>query len=101
MAMSSSKEGFGVVSNFSPAKIELAPAIKHSACSTVLISVRPADNLTTVLGMMMRVVAIILTISQTDTRGWSASGVPLTGTKALIGTDSGCLGMLDSVFSIE
>ncbi len=36
---------------------------------TPLISVLPADKRTTVLGIMIRVVAIILTISQTDTRG--------------------------------
>ena len=35
------------------------------------------------------VVAIILTISQNGMRGWFSSGVPFTGTSALIGTDSG------------
>src|ERR1700748_1945904 len=53
IAISSSNDGFGVVNNFSPAKIELAPAIKQKACSTTLISVRPAERRTTVLGIIM------------------------------------------------
>ena len=69
IAMSVSKEGFGVVRSLSPANKELAPAIKHKACSTVLISVLPADKRTTVFGMMILVVAIIRTMSQTETRG--------------------------------
>src|SRR6202012_4876966 len=96
-----SNDGFGVVKSFSPANNELAPAIKQSACSTVVISVRPADKRTTVLGIIIRVVAIMRTISHTETLGWSANGVPLIGTKALIGTDSGCFGKFESVFSIE
>src|SRR5690242_3284781 len=101
MAISSSNDGLGVVNSFSPANIELAPAIKQKACSTVLISVRPADKRTTVLGITMRVVAIMRTISHIETRGCSANGVPLTGTRALIGTDSGCCGKLDNVLIIE
>src|SRR3569833_4175559 len=101
MAISSSNDGFGVVNNFSPAKIEFAPAIKQYACATVLISVRPAERRTTVLGITIRAVAIIRTISQIDTRGWSASGGPCTGTNALTGTESGCFGRYDNVFSID
>ncbi len=48
IARSSSQSGLGVVSSFSPAKIELAPAMKQRACSARLISVLPALSLTMV-----------------------------------------------------
>ena len=41
----------------------------YSRTGTVLISVRPADKRTTVFGIMIRVVAIIRTISHTETLG--------------------------------
>src|SRR6476619_3095546 len=75
IAWSSSKAGLGVVSNLSPEKIELAPAIKHKACSATLISARPALNLTIAANIIILAVAIILTISQISTFGLSWRGV--------------------------
>src|SRR4030095_1035727 len=97
ISMSSLIEGLGVVNNLSPANIELAPAIKHNACSGKLISKRPADKRNTVRGIIIRVVAIILTISHIETLCAFSSGVPFTATSALIGTDSGCCGRLHNV----
>src|SRR5690606_29960126 len=45
-ASSFATSGLPVVSSFSPWKIELAPAAKHSACSSSLIVSRPADSRT-------------------------------------------------------
>ena len=69
MFLSSSKSGLAVVSSFSPVKIELAPAIKHNACSATDIRTRPADKRTRALGIVMRAVAIMRSISQIDTSG--------------------------------
>ncbi len=71
------KPGWELLSNLSPEKIEFAPAIKHSACSAILISARPALNLTIAAGIIILAVAIILIISQISTLGLSWSGVPL------------------------
>ena len=61
--MSSSKAGLGVVSNLSPEKMELAPAIKHSACSAILISARPALNRTMAAGIIILAVAFVIAIA--------------------------------------
>ena len=53
---------------------------------------RPADSLTTVLGIRMRAVATHLAMSRPVGASWSWNGVPLTATSALIGTDSGWAG---------
>ena len=90
ICISSLMSGLGVVSNLSPAKIELAPAKKHKACPSWLIWVRPADRRTCDSGITIRAVATIRTISKISTGLQSSKGVPSTGTKALIGTDSGC-----------
>ena len=65
----SSNDGFGVVSNFSPANIEFAPAMKHNACSDTDISVLPALSRTIAFGISILAVAIILIISQISTFG--------------------------------
>ena len=96
-SLSASTSGFGVVSSLSPAKMLFAPARKHRACSSVFIRTLPADRRTMAFGMMIRAVAIIRTISQTETRGCSARGVPSTGTRAFTGTDSGCSGRQERV----
>src|SRR5579862_1628760 len=44
--LSASCSGFGVVSNFSPRKTELAPARKQRACASALSASRPALNRT-------------------------------------------------------
>ncbi|RWV85462.1 hypothetical protein BHE74_00002257 [Ensete ventricosum] len=64
---SASKSLFGVVNNFSPVNMELAPAKKHSACSGIENRTLPADSLTIALGITMRAVAIIRIISQIST----------------------------------
>ena len=100
MCMSSSKEGLAVVRSFSPAKMELAPAMKHRAWSERDMSFLPALSLTTLLGMMILAVAIIRSISSMLTFWLFSRGVPFTGTNALIGTESGCLGSVERVWSI-
>src|SRR6185312_2965184 len=97
IALSSSKSGLGVVNNFSPEKIEFAPAIKHNACSATVISLRPALNLTIAFGIIILAVAIILIISQISTFAFPSNGVPSTLTNALIGTLPGCAGNVDNV----
>ena len=69
IAMSSPKDGLGVVSNFSPAKMEFAPAIKQNACSEILISALPALRRTIVAGIRILAVAIMRTISQMSALG--------------------------------
>ena len=86
MAVSRSVEGFGVVSNLSPANMELAPARKQRACSDSGISRRPAESRTMAVGMMIRAVAIIRSMDQTLTLGEPSSGVPSIATSALTGT---------------
>ncbi|MNN04805.1 hypothetical protein D3C81_1175410 [compost metagenome] len=90
MSMSSLTSGLGVVRSLSPEKIEFAPAKKHKACPSVLMLVRPAERRTCVVGNKIRAVATMRTISHIETVSMTSIGVPLTGTSALIGTDSGC-----------
>ena len=92
--MSRSRPGLGVVSSCSARrKIELAPARKHSAWVSSLMSSRPAESRTIDFGIVMRATAMV------RTKCWSRSrpalpdnGVPSTCTSMLIGTDSGCCG---------
>ena len=69
--------------------MEFAPAKKHIACPSLVISVLPADSLTWVLGMTILVVATMRIMSQIEIGSISSIGVPSTATNALIGTDSG------------
>lgn len=62
-----SKSLFGVVNSFSPVKMELAPAMKQSACSDMENRTLPADSLTIASGITMRAVAIIRIISHIST----------------------------------
>src|SRR5262249_7983566 len=55
--------GFGVVRGFSPQKIELAPARKQSACSSLLFTSQPAESRTTEAGIRIRATAIVRTNS--------------------------------------
>ena len=48
------------------------------------------------LGMRMRAVAMVRAIWKTSGGTKSPSGVPSTGTSALMGTDSGCCGSEES-----
>ena len=84
--------GFFVVSSLSPRKIELAPARKHSACSSSLICSRPADSRTIEAGITMRATAMVRTNSMPSSGAWPSSGVPSTCTSMLIGTLSGWAG---------
>lgn len=62
-------------------------------CSASLKLSLPADSRTIVFGITTLAVAIILPMSQMSGASAlpsSAKGVPSTGTRALIGTDSGC-----------
>ena len=61
--------------------------------------VTDAERRTIAPGIMMRAVAIMRTISIDSTGARPCSGVPSTGTSALIGTDSGCSLWLASVRS--
>ena len=101
IAMSSSRSGFGVVSSFSPKKIELAPARKHSSCASLLSAVRPAESRTRACGITIRAAAHIRTSSNGSSGGRSASGVPATGASALIGTLSGGGSRFASVASMR
>mmetsp|Transcript_18011 Transcript_18011/g.32233 ORF Transcript_18011/g.32233 Transcript_18011/m.32233 type:complete len:234 (-) Transcript_18011:668-1369(-) len=96
MRLSASSSGFGVVSSFSPAKIELAPDMNIMACSDSLKRARPAESLTFDCGMTIRVVAIMRHMSQASTGSSFSRGVPSTATSALIGTDSGGSSMFAS-----
>src|SRR5689334_9107606 len=58
-AASAPPPAFGVVSSFSPVKIELAPARKHSACVLSDMLSRPADRRTMDLGIVMRATATV------------------------------------------
>jgi hypothetical protein len=69
----------------SPAKIELAPAKAHGLTFTAHIhSSCGQTNLSFII-----ILATILIISHISTGFASSIGVPSTGTKAFIGTDSG------------
>ncbi|KAI6762029.1 hypothetical protein HG531_002582 [Fusarium graminearum] len=59
MAASSSQPLHSVVSIFSPVKMALAPAMKHSACFSSDMVLRPAAMRMMVDGMMMRAVAMV------------------------------------------
>ena len=61
-----SLSGLSAVSSVSPTKIELAPAKKHSACVSSLISVRPAESRTNDFGIMMRASAMVRTNSMSS-----------------------------------
>ena len=98
-ASSAATSGFPVVSSFSPWKIEFAPATKHSACSSSLISARPALRRTIDAGIMIRATAIVRTNSNGSSSAVPASGVPSTCTRRLIGTESGCAGRFASACS--
>ena len=74
--------------------------MKHKACPSSLISVLPAERRTTALGITIRVVATIRTISQIDMVSCSSNGVPSTATSALMGTDLGCGFILAKVTNI-
>ncbi len=63
--------------------------MKHSACTASPICWRPADSRTRAVGIVMRATAIMRTKSNGSTGSESASGVPGTRTRLLIGTDSG------------
>ena len=66
-------------------------------CSSGEKDMRPAESLTIDLGMMMRAVAMVRAIwKQSGVSPPSIMGVPSMGTRALIGTDSGCSGMVES-----
>jgi len=65
--------------------MELAPARKHSACISSLISLRPADRRTWQRGMRMRATAMVRTNSKGSKDAALASGVPATRTKLIDG----------------
>ena len=67
IAWSASKSLFAVVRSFSPAKMELAPARKQSACSGMENRTRPAESLTIAFGITIRAVVIMRIISQIST----------------------------------
>ena len=87
---SSSRSGFGVVSSFSPTKMEFAPARKHSAAASRVRERRPALSRTIEAGISRRAVAIVRTSVSGSTGSASPSGVPATRTSMLMGTLSGC-----------
>ena len=62
----------------------------HRICASRDKEARPAESRTRAFGMTIRAVAIIRTRSSASTLPLLASGVPATGTSALIGTLSGC-----------
>src|SRR5688572_18525331 len=82
-------------------KTELAPAMKHRAWSEKDIFARPAERRTVDLGMRIRAIPIMRTVSQMGTSGLSWSGVPGTLERTLTGTDSGCGFMVARVWSRE
>ena len=88
--------GVGLLGTLSPVNMELAPARNITACSMGEKERRPAERRTIERGMMMRAVAIARAISKTSGVSPipSTIGVPSIGTSALIGTDSGCSGMV-------
>mmetsp|Transcript_12513 Transcript_12513/g.57933 ORF Transcript_12513/g.57933 Transcript_12513/m.57933 type:complete len:203 (+) Transcript_12513:2153-2761(+) len=85
---------FAVVSSLSPVNTELAPARNARAWSAGDMVMRPALSRTTVRGITIRATAMARTISNPVGGSRFSSGVPLTGTSALIGTLSGCSGKL-------
>lgn len=92
---SRSSPALSVVSSRSPVKIELAPAMKHSAWVLSLMLSRPADKRTMVVGMTIRATATVRTNSMSSILAdgtsftMSPSTVPAIGTSALSGTLSG------------
>ncbi|MGY4281829.1 hypothetical protein ACVWXO_001049 [Bradyrhizobium sp. LM2.7] len=72
---SRSRCGFLVVNSTSPMNIEFAPAKKQNACSSSVMYCRPADNRTTLFGIMIRAVA-----TRTVAIGLGGSAVSFTGT---------------------
>ncbi len=92
-----SRPGLGVVSSRAPQKIELAPARKHSACISSLMSSRPADSRTIDAGMAdARDRDACARIRARRAPASRPSGVPATRTSRLIGTLSGCSGKVAS-----
>lgn len=92
IALSSSQPLHSVVNIFSPVKIAFAPALKHRICSASLMVVLPAAIRMMVAGITTRAVAMVLRMASKLMRfrfGSSPSGVPLIGTRALTGKDSG------------
>ena len=87
---SSSRSGFGVVSSFSPTKMEFAPARKHSAAASRVSDRRPALRRTMEAGISKRAVAIVRARVRGSAGSASPSGVPGTLTSMLMGTLSGC-----------
>ena len=75
-------------------KIELAPAKKHSACISSLISVRPAESRTYDFGIRMRASAMVRTNSIVSIFSALPSGVPSIGDQHV---DRHALGMLCQV----
>ena len=76
-------------------KMELAPAIKQRAWSLADIFARPADRRTMVFGMTIRAVAIMRTVSHTETSSFFSKGVPATFDSTFTGKLSGC-GSIDA-----
>ena len=80
--------------------MELAPAMKEMACSEMLISARPALRRTMAFGIRMRVVADHAHhIPEFHFRHVLQRGAFHAG-EALMGTESGCSGMVDRVSSM-
>src|SRR5947199_9588591 len=77
-ASSSLRAGFGTVNNFSPTKIEFAPAIKQRALASRLNDRRPALRRTRDAGMRIRAVAMVLTRINESKGSASPKGVPST-----------------------
>ena len=71
-----------MVNNFSPVKMELAPARKAKACASLGMVKRPALNLTLAFGNKIRAIAIIRIQIKGSINVWFSNGVPLTGTSA-------------------
>ena len=67
---SASCSGFVIVSSLSPKKIEFAPAMKHNICASRLKPTRPADKRTRAVGITIRAVAHIRTISNGSIGAW-------------------------------
>lgn len=102
----------GVVSICSPVNTALAPAMKHIACCVSSSVCLPAARRMIVAGITTRAVDIVRRMVWNGTgygarefhvsskenvchrTSLSSSGVPLMGTRAFTGKDSGCSGML-------
>src|SRR2546428_11984415 len=88
-ASSSFRAGFGTVNNFSPTKIEFAPAMKQSALASRLKDRRPALSRTRDAGIRIRAVAMVLTRINGSKGSALPKGVPSTRASRLMGTLSG------------